>query len=164
VKAGRAARSIVGGVTTRSVEVAILPAAATRSLDDREPPTTRPCRRILVTDDEPSLRGLLKLMLECDHFEVLEARTGREAVEIARRERPDLLLIDLNMPEMDGYQAIAQARLEQALNAMPIVVLTSQCAAGVKRRVLELGAADCIDKPFDADLLLARIHAAMLAA
>jgi DNA-binding response OmpR family regulator len=80
-------------------------------------------------------------------------------VEIARRERPDLLLIDLNMPEMHGYQAIAQARKEQGLKTMPIVVLTSEDAPGVERRVLELGADDYIIKPFDADVLLAPVHA-----
>jgi type IV pilus assembly protein PilB len=116
-------------------------------------------RRVLVTDDEPITRMLVKLLLEREHYEVLEASTGREAVEIAKRERPDLLLIDLNMPEMDGYQAIEQARKDQGLTSMPIVVLTSEEGPGVERRVLALGADDYILKPFDADVLLARVHA-----
>ena len=65
-------------------------------------------KRVLVTDDEPITRMLVKLLLEREHFEVLEATNGRDAVAIATRERPDLLLIDLNMPEMDGYEAIAR--------------------------------------------------------
>src|SRR5262249_37501971 len=67
-------------------------------------------QRVLVTDDEPITRMLVKLLLEKKEFEVLEASNGRDAVEIAIRERPDLLLIDLNMPEMDGYEAIARIR------------------------------------------------------
>jgi len=116
-------------------------------------------RLVLVTDDEPSLRMLVKLLLEREHFEVLEARTGRDAVAIALRERPDLLLLDLDMPDVDGYRAIAQARAEHRLRTMPIVVLTSQDGAEVKRRVLELGADDYLLKPFDADALVARVHA-----
>jgi type II secretory ATPase GspE/PulE/Tfp pilus assembly ATPase PilB-like protein/ActR/RegA family two-component response regulator len=127
--------------------------------EDRETPRTKAGRRVLITDDEPITRMLVKLLLEREHYEVLEACTGREAVDIARRERPDLLLIDLNMPEMDGYQAIAQMRKEQGLTAMSIVVLTSEDGPDVERRVLQLGADDYIVKPFDAEVLLARVHA-----
>ena len=67
-------------------------------------------QRVLVTDDEPITRMLVKLLLEKANFEVLEAANGRDAVEIATREHPDLVLIDLNMPEMDGYEAIARMR------------------------------------------------------
>jgi type IV pilus assembly protein PilB len=115
--------------------------------------------RILVTDDEPITRMLVKLLLEREQFEVLEAANGRDAVEIAIRERPDLLLIDLNMPEMDGYEAIARVRREMALAMMPILVLTSEEGPGVERRVLELGADDYIIKPFDPEVLLSRVNA-----
>jgi type IV pilus assembly protein PilB len=116
-------------------------------------------RRVLVCDDEPITRMLVKLLLEREQYVVLEASTGREGVEIARRERPDLLLIDLNMPEMDGYEAIAHVRRELTLTTMPIVVLTSEEGPGVERRVLDLGADDYIVKPFDAEVLLSRVHA-----
>jgi CheY-like chemotaxis protein len=91
--------------------------------------------------------------------EVLEASTGRQAIDIAQRERPDLLLIDLNMPEMDGYHAIVQVRRELTLATMPIVVLTSEDGPGVERRVLDLGADDYIIKPFDVEVLLSRVDA-----
>jgi len=116
-------------------------------------------RRILVTDDEPITRMLVKLLLEKQAFEVLEAANGRDAVEIATRERPDLLLIDLNMPEMDGYEAIARLRRDLSLATMPILVLTSEEGPGVERRVLQQGADDYIIKPFDPDVLLSRVHA-----
>jgi CheY-like chemotaxis protein len=115
--------------------------------------------RILVTDDEPITRMLVKLLLERDRFEVLEAANGRQAVEIALRERPDLVLIDLNMPEVDGYEAIGRLRRDFTLATVPIVVLTSEEGPGVEKRVLELGADDYIIKPFDPEVLLSRVHA-----
>jgi CheY-like chemotaxis protein len=116
-------------------------------------------QRVLVTDDEPITRMLVKLLLEKSQFEVLEAANGRDAVEIATRERPDLVLIDLNMPEMDGYEAIARMRRDLSLATMPILVLTSEEGPGVERRVLELGADDYIMKPFNPDVLLSRVNA-----
>jgi DNA-binding response OmpR family regulator len=119
--------------------------------------TSRP--RVLVTDDEPITRMLLRLMFERDHFEVLEASNGREAAEIAARERPDVLLIDLNMPEMDGYEAVERLRRGLGITT-PIVVLTSDTGPGVERRVLDLGADDYITKPVDPAFLLSRVRAA----
>jgi type IV pilus assembly protein PilB len=120
---------------------------------------TKGRHRVLVTDDEPITRMLVKLLLEREQFEVLEAANGRDAVEIAIRERPDLLMIDLNMPEMDGYEAIGRVRREMSLAMMPILVLTSEEGPGVERRVLELGADDYIIKPFDPEVLLSRVNA-----
>ena len=114
---------------------------------------------MLVTDDEPITRMLVKLLLEKADFEVLEAANGRDAVEIAAREHPDLVLIDLNMPEMDGYEAIARMRKDMSLATMPILVLTSEEGPGVERRVLQLGADDYIMKPFNPDVLLSRVNA-----
>jgi type IV pilus assembly protein PilB len=124
---------------------------------DAAKPHARP--RVLITDDEPITRMLVKLLLEREQFEVLEAANGRQAVEIAVRERPDLLLIDLNMPEMDGYEAIARLRRDFTLATLPIVVLTSEEGPGVERRVLELGADDYMLKPFDPAVLLSRVNA-----
>jgi DNA-binding response OmpR family regulator len=115
-------------------------------------------QRVLVTDDEPITRMLVKLLLEREHFEVLEATNGRDAVELATRERPDLLMIDLNMPQMDGYEAITQLRKDLALATLPIIVLTAEDGPGVEKRVLQLGADDYIVKPFDPDILLSRVN------
>jgi DNA-binding response OmpR family regulator len=120
---------------------------------------TRDRRRVLVTDDEPITRMLVKLLLEREHFEVLEATNGRDAVDIATREGPDLLLIDLNMPQMDGYEAIGNLRKDLAMATLPIIVLTAEDGPGVEHRVLELGADDYIVKPFDPDILLSRVNA-----
>jgi Tfp pilus assembly pilus retraction ATPase PilT/ActR/RegA family two-component response regulator len=127
--------------------------------DDPSRAATRAQSRVLVTDDEPITRMLIKLLLEREHFQVLEATNGREAVEIATREHPDLLMIDLNMPEMDGYEAIGRLRRDLSLATLPIVVITSEEGPGVERRVLQLGADDYIVKPFDPEVLLSRVNA-----
>jgi CheY-like chemotaxis protein len=114
--------------------------------------------RVLIVDDEPITRMLVKLLLERENFEVLEASNGKLAVEIATRERPDLMIVDLNMPEMDGYEAIARLRQDITMATLPIMVLTSEEGPGVERRVLELGADDYIIKPFDQAVLLSRVH------
>jgi type IV pilus assembly protein PilB len=127
--------------------------------DDTSTTASKTHARVLITDDEPITRMLVKLLLEREKFTVLEATNGREAVEIATRERPDLLLIDLNMPEMDGYEAIQRMRRDLSLATLPIVVVTAEDGPGIERRVLELGADDYIVKPFDPEILLSRVNA-----
>ena len=120
-------------------------------------PPARP--RVLVAEDEPITRMLVKLLLEREHFDVLEAVNGEQAAEIALRERPDLMLIDLNMPVMDGFQAIHFVRQTLTMSALPIIVLTAEDGQSVERRVLQLGANDYILKPFEPAVLLARVNA-----
>jgi type IV pilus assembly protein PilB len=127
--------------------------------DEGHATAARTRSRILITDDEPITRMLVKLLLEREQYEVLEATNGRQAVEIAVRERPDLVLIDLNMPEVDGYEAIGRFRRDFSFATLPIVVLTSEEGPGVEKRVLALGADDYIIKPFDPEVLLSRVNA-----
>src|SRR5256885_15433115 len=102
---------------------------------------------------------LVKRLLEREQFEVLEAENGKQAVDIAVRERPDLMVIDLNMPEMDGYEAIRRLRRDFSLATLPILVLTAEEGPGVERRVLEIGADDYMLKPFEPTVLLSRVNA-----
>jgi CheY-like chemotaxis protein len=129
-------------------------------------PATRPvepaasCRsRVLIADDEPITRMLVKTLLERENFEVLEARNGDEAVAVATSERPDLVLLDLNMPVMDGYEAIHHLRHDVSLTSLPIIVLTAEDGQTVERRVLAMGADDYMLKPFEATVLLSRVQA-----
>jgi len=115
--------------------------------------------RILVADDEPITRMLVKLLLEREQFEVLEAENGKQAVDIAVRERPDLVVIDLHMPQMDGYEAIGRLRRDFTLATLPILVLTAEEGPGVEQRVLEIGADDYMLKPFEPTVLLSRVNA-----
>ena len=116
--------------------------------------------RVLVAEDDAITRMLVKLLLERDGYTVLEAANGRQAVEIAVREHPALVVMDLNMPEMNGYEAIAHLRRVPALAAMPVLVLTSEEGPGVESTVLELGADDYVLKPFDPGVLSSRVKAA----
>jgi len=150
----QAMRLVSEGITSiEEVDRVLASDEATAAMPSRSRP------RVLVTDDEPITRMLVKLLLERDQFEVLEAANGRQAVEIAMRERPDLMLVDLNMPEMDGYEAIGRLRRDFTLATLPIIVLTSEEGPGVEKRVLELGADDYIIKPFDPEVLLSRVNA-----
>jgi type IV pilus assembly protein PilB len=148
----RALELVASGVTSLAEVDRVL-------ADDSVAAAARTKPRVLVTDDEPITRMLIKLLLERENFEVLEATNGKEAVDVAVRERPDLLLIDLNMPEVDGYQAIGRLRRDMSLANMPILVLTAEDGPGIERRVLQLGADDYILKPFDPEILLSRVRA-----
>jgi CheY-like chemotaxis protein len=128
------------------------------------PPSSAPIQaqgrlRVLVADDEVVARLMTKLMLEREGFDAIEATNGEQAIEIAVRERPDLLLIDLNMPVMDGYQAIHFLRSHFKMTALPIIVITAEDGQSVERRVLALGANDYIIKPYEPEVLLARVNA-----
>jgi CheY-like chemotaxis protein len=115
--------------------------------------------RVLVTDDDRMIRMLVRMLLEKEGYEVLEAENGALAIDMARRERPDLMLCDLMMPDMDGFETITRLRRDVALAALPVMVLTSETGQSVERRVLELGADDYLVKPFEADVLIARVKA-----
>jgi DNA-binding response OmpR family regulator len=106
------------------------------------------------------IRLIAKMLLEKEGFKVLEAENGAVAMEIARRERPDLMLVDLQMPEMDGFQVVEMMRGEESLLSIPVVVLTSETSAAVETRVLEMGADDYVMKPFEPEVLISRVRAA----
>jgi DNA-binding response OmpR family regulator len=110
-------------------------------------------------DDDRITRMLVKLLIEKEGYEVLDGENGRQAIEIAVRERPDLLVMDLMMPDMDGYEAIARIRENVSLATLPIMVLTAENGPGIEERVLELGADDYVVKPFEAPVLISRVRA-----
>jgi type IV pilus assembly protein PilB len=162
----RAAQAASGSPTLRDRAIALVEQGVTSMQEvirvfgtGRPAAATQQTVRVLVTDDEPVTRMLLKRLLRREGFDVLEAATGQQAIDIAMRERPDLLIIDLNMPEMNGYEAIGRLRTDDEMAALPILVLTADESAGVERRVLELGADDYIVKPFDPEVLLSRVNA-----
>ena len=114
---------------------------------------------VLIADDEPITRTLVKLLLERDGYAVVEAGTGREAVAQTKLSKPDLIVMDLNMPEMDGYEAIAEIRKMAGCETTPIVVCTAEDGPTVEKNVLALGADDYIVKPFEPAVLTARVKA-----
>jgi DNA-binding response OmpR family regulator len=113
-------------------------------------------RTILVVDDEKTLRETLAEGLEAEGFGVVQAADGREAVEAFRRHHPDLILLDLMLPEISGTEV---CRIIRAESGVPILMLTAKSAEVDKVVGLELGADDYVTKPFSFRELLARIHA-----
>ncbi|MCC5577416.1 response regulator transcription factor [Microtetraspora sp. AC03309] len=114
--------------------------------------------RLLVVDDEPNIRELLSVSLRYAGFEVVTASDGREAVQIAERVRPDLMVLDVMLPDMDGFAV--SARLRAAGRRVPVVFLTARDATGDKVTGLSLGD-DYVTKPFSLEEVLARIRAVL---
>jgi two-component system alkaline phosphatase synthesis response regulator PhoP len=115
-------------------------------------------KTILIVDDKASVRKLVQEYLGEQGFRVLGAANGRQAIYTARHEKPDLILLDLMMPEMDGYEFIQAHRREAAT---PIILLTAKLEETDKVLGLELGADDYVTKPFGMRELLARIRAVL---
>ncbi len=113
---------------------------------------------ILIVEDEPPIRRLLRTTLGANDYRTLEAGTGAEAMSALRHHRPDLVLLDLGLPDVEGLQLIADIR---KIGPVPIVVLSSRGDEAAKVAALDSGADDYVTKPFGADELLARIRAAL---
>lgn len=113
---------------------------------------------ILIVEDEPPIRRLLRTTLAAQDYRVLEAATGAEALAALRHHRPDLVLLDLGLPDIDGLALIGQIR---AKGPVPIVVLSSRGEEAAKVAALDAGADDYVTKPFGADELMARLRAAL---
>ena len=115
--------------------------------------------RILVADDEPNLREALRILLERNGFDVLLAEDGQEAVEIAQRERPDLVILDVMMPRMDGFEACRRLRAHYRTRHIPIVILTAKSQIEDDRvEGLSQGANDYVGKPWQSKELIQRIR------
>ena len=114
---------------------------------------------VLVVDDEPAIRRFLRTSLVAQAYRVSEAEDGEDALATIRRNPPDVLVLDLGLPKIDGFEVIR--RLRAAGSAVPIVVLSSRDDERGKVEALDLGADDYITKPFGIEELLARIRAAL---
>jgi DNA-binding response OmpR family regulator len=115
-------------------------------------------KTILVADDKANVRNLVREYLEAENFHVTIASNGREALYAARTEKPDLILLDIMMPEMGGYEFIKAYRKERET---PIILLTAKLEETDKVLGLELGADDYVTKPFGMKELVARIRAVL---
>ncbi len=113
--------------------------------------------KILVVDDERGTVSTLKMSLESDNYKVVEAYTGDGAIRKARSEVPDLILLDLMLPDMTGYEICNKIRKDPLTRSIPIIMLTGMGETG-RIAGLELGANDYITKPFDLNELKAKIR------
>ena len=114
--------------------------------------------RVLVVDDEPQILRALRINLRVRQYEVLTAATGAEALDVAGRHPPDLIILDLGLPDLSGLEVIQGLR---GWTSVPIVVLSGRADSADKVEALDVGADDYVTKPFSMDELLARMRAAL---
>jgi len=119
---------------------------------------TQAMHQILVVEDDAAIRGVLRALLESEHFRIVEAETAGRAEIEARTHKPDLLLVDLGLPDRDGIGVIERVR---AWSPVPIIVLSARTMEQQKIEALDAGADDYVSKPFSAPELLARVRAAL---
>lgn len=119
---------------------------------------TQAMHQILVIEDEPGIRAVLRVLLEAENYRVIEAADGTRGEIDARTHKPDLLLVDLGLPDQDGLDVIRQVR---KWSPVPIVVLSARMMEAQKVAALDAGADDYVAKPFSAPELLARVRAGL---
>jgi CheY-like chemotaxis protein len=121
----------------------------------------QPACKVLLVDDEDSLRKVMKDLLERDGYLVTEARDGVQALDQVDRVGPDIIVLDLNLPGLDGYGVLSHLRSRPATAGIPVIVLTAKGDEDNEVRVFELGADDFLTKPFRARALSARLEAVL---
>jgi CheY-like chemotaxis protein len=114
--------------------------------------------KILIVEDNEENRDSLSRRLQRRGFQVITAEDGKVGVAMAQAEKPDLVLMDMNMPELDGWEATRQIKALDGLGAVPVLALTAHALAGDKERALQAGCADYHTKPVDFPKLLAQIE------
>ena len=115
-------------------------------------------KKILVIEDEPHISKLVKFILEKNGFEVVQAFVGQEGLEMSKKEKPDLIILDVMMPNMDGFEAAKKLTSMKETKNIPIIMLSSAAQFKDKIRGIESGAMDYITKPFDNDELIAKVN------
>jgi two-component system, cell cycle response regulator DivK len=115
-------------------------------------------KSILVVEDQEDNRRIIRDLLSSASFEVIEAVTGEEGVALAEARRPDLILMDIQMPVLDGYEATRRIKADARLRHIPIIVVTSYALSGDDAKARAAGADDYVAKPFSPRELLAKIR------
>lgn len=113
--------------------------------------------KIMIVDDDPNIRELVRVLLRNHGFEACEAADGRDALQKITAENPELAIVDLMMPNMDGFELCRQLR--QYYENIPVLILTAKAELGSKVKGFELGADDYLTKPFEGDELIMRVRA-----
>jgi CheY-like chemotaxis protein len=116
--------------------------------------------RILVADDDPQMRRLIKSVLQREGFEVVEAVDGLDALEAVERSQVDLVILDLEMPRLDGLGVLDELRAQMRTASLPVIVLTAQHGES-EEKALDLGAHDYLTKPVQTRSLVARVRAVL---
>ncbi len=117
--------------------------------------------RILSVDDSRPIRLIVTRSLRPFDCEILEASNGEEGLAVAARERPDLILLDVSMPVMDGVTMLARLREDPALKGIPVIMLTAEAGRETLQQIAKLGVNDHLAKPFREEDLIERVHRAV---
>ena len=114
-------------------------------------------KKILIVDDEPDVASLLNLMLRSKGYETITAGDGQEALEKARHEKPDLIVLDIMLPRLDGYKVARMLKFDEKFSHIPIIMVTAKIQEKDKKMGAEMGADAYVTKPFDTAALLNKI-------
>ena len=106
-------------------------------------------RAVMVVDDSEDIRKIICIKLRRKGYRVLEAANGKEAVEVATRSHPSLILMDLSMPVMDGYEATRRIKALPEFGDVPVVAISAFCDASTNYKAMEAGCVECVNKPID---------------
>jgi len=114
--------------------------------------------KILYVEDNPENRLLIRRVLQAEGYQILEAENASRALEMLHTQQPDLILMDINLPEVDGYTLTNQIKSLPGLDRVPIVAMTANVMKGDRERTLQAGCDGYIQKPVDVDTLPGQIH------
>jgi CheY-like chemotaxis protein len=115
-------------------------------------------KRILICDDDPAILRVLQVNLEVEGYTTLLAHHGEEALEVAAKENPDLIILDIMMPRLDGYQTCERLKADDSLKDIPVVFLSAKAQQSDIEKGKTYGVADYLTKPFDPDVLVETIE------
>lgn len=113
--------------------------------------------KILIAEDDPDIRSIVQDILEANSFKTVIAMDGKQALELVQKEKPDLLVLDLSMPGVDGWQVAQALRKDPSTKTLPLLALTAHTMAGDCERAIKAGCDSFLAKPFNPDALLAEI-------
>jgi two-component system, cell cycle response regulator DivK len=115
-------------------------------------------KRILVIEDQEDNRQIVRDLVTASGYELIEATTGEEGLEVAARERPDLILMDIQLPGIDGYEVTRRIKADPKLRKIPIIAVTSYALSGDDKKAFAAGCDSYVTKPYSPRLLLAKIR------
>ena len=115
-------------------------------------------KRILVVEDQPDNRKIIRDVFARTGYEIIETENGEEALAAIAKTRPDLILMDIQLPIMDGYTATRRIKADPALRSIPIIAVTSYALSGEEKKAREAGCDDYIPKPYSPRELLAKVR------
>jgi two-component system, OmpR family, alkaline phosphatase synthesis response regulator PhoP len=117
--------------------------------------------KVLIVEDSPTTRAVIKVYLVGHHLEFLEATNGDDGIQMARQHRPNVIVVDLKMPKMDGFTFCRTVRADARLKSTPIILLTGSKGEAIRREALNSGASFYMTKPIDSSALAERIVACL---